>query len=163
MEWVTFGLIAVNIFSYGTFLYVIRAAGPVFAAQAGYFSMLIGVLSGMLMFDERHSAWVWVALGLMVVGMTLVKERPRPDLIQLLDPAHANRPALDEIGIRSRLRARRGDALWMSNAASSRYCSYNQTLSSSSSGRQTLNPWQPSSSASVPAAWSFIMSRNFSL
>ena len=81
MEWVTFGLIAVNIFSYGTFLYVIRAAGPVFAAQAGYFSMLTGVLSGMVMFDERHSAWVWVALGLIVVGMTLVKEQPRPDLI----------------------------------------------------------------------------------
>lgn len=86
MEWVTLGLIVVNIFSYATFLYVIRAAGPVFAAQAGYFSMLIGVLSGMVLFDERHSGWVWAALALMIVGMALVKERPRADLIPAPGP-----------------------------------------------------------------------------
>ena len=79
LEWVTFSLIVINLFSYATFLYIVRAAGPVFASQAGYLSMLVGVGTGMALFDERHSLWVWAALVLMILGMVLVKERPKPE------------------------------------------------------------------------------------
>ena len=80
VEWATLGMIAINIISYGTFLYVIKAAGPVFASQANYLTMLSGVLAGMVLFGERHSLWVWVALGLMIFGMGLVKEKPKAAL-----------------------------------------------------------------------------------
>lgn len=74
-QWATLGMILVNVVSYCVFLHLIKISGPVFASQAGYFSMTFGVLWGMALFAERHSAWVWAALALMFFGLGLVKER----------------------------------------------------------------------------------------
>jgi len=79
IEWTTLALIAVNIICYATFIYVIRLAGPVFASQANYITMLVGVLVGIIVFSEQHSAWVWAAIVLMILGMALVEERPKPE------------------------------------------------------------------------------------
>ena len=74
-QWATLAMIIVNVVSYVVFLYLINLSGPVFASQAGYFTMIFGVFWGMALFAERYSAWVWAALCLTLVGLALVKER----------------------------------------------------------------------------------------
>ena len=74
-QWATGALVLVNVVSYTFFLYLVKTAGPVFAAQAGYLSMLFGVAAGSVLLGETHSSWFWVALALMLTGMALVRER----------------------------------------------------------------------------------------
>jgi drug/metabolite transporter (DMT)-like permease len=64
-----------HLFAYGTLIWLIGRAGPVFASQIGYVTTLSGVAWGMLLLGERHSAWVWAALALLLLGITLVKPR----------------------------------------------------------------------------------------
>lgn len=54
---------------------LIRIAGPVFFSQVGYVVTVAGVLWGMLLFGERHSPWIWLALALMFIGVALVNMR----------------------------------------------------------------------------------------
>ncbi|MEM7194976.1 MAG: DMT family transporter [Pseudomonadota bacterium] len=58
--------------AYLIFLYLIRAAGAVFASMMAYVITLSGVGWGMLLFDEQHSTQVWMVLVLMITGMFLV-------------------------------------------------------------------------------------------
>lgn len=58
--------------AYVLYFQIIRMAGPVYLSQVGYLVVSIGVLAGMLIFGERHSAWVWMGIALMVSGLTLV-------------------------------------------------------------------------------------------
>ncbi len=62
-----------HIFAYFGFVWLINRSGPVFASQVGYIVTASGVLLGMAFFDERHSLWVWAALALMMIGLSLVK------------------------------------------------------------------------------------------
>ena len=41
-------------------------------SQANFLSVGFGVVFGMILFDESHSAAVWTAIGLMLVGVALV-------------------------------------------------------------------------------------------
>ena len=68
-------MVIVNVVSYASFIYLVRITGPVFASQAGYLVVAVGVAVGMLVYGERHSAWVWVAAVLLFAGVALVKER----------------------------------------------------------------------------------------
>ena len=76
LEWAMLAMILINVICYAVFVYLVTATGPVFAAQAGYPVMIFGVAWGMYLFDEQHTAWIWVAFGLMLLGMVLVRERP---------------------------------------------------------------------------------------
>ena len=58
--------------AYVLYFQIIRLAGPVYLSQVGYLVVVIGVVTGMLVFGERHSLWVWIGIGLMVAGLTLV-------------------------------------------------------------------------------------------
>lgn len=58
--------------AYVLYFQIIRMAGPVYLSQVGYLVVSVGVLAGMLIFGERHSLWVWLGIGLMVGGLTLV-------------------------------------------------------------------------------------------
>jgi drug/metabolite transporter (DMT)-like permease len=51
---------------------IVRLAGPVYMSQVGYIVCLSGVFWGWLIFDERHSLWVWAAMALIMAGLTLV-------------------------------------------------------------------------------------------
>ena len=51
---------------------VIRLAGPVFFGGVNYVSMLIGVALGIVVFDEHHTLWVWLAIALVLAGLYLV-------------------------------------------------------------------------------------------
>jgi drug/metabolite transporter (DMT)-like permease len=65
----------VHMGAYFGFIWLIGHAGPVFASQVGYVVTASGVILGMAVYDERHSAWVWAALALMFAGLALVKPR----------------------------------------------------------------------------------------
>ncbi len=67
----------VHICAYFGFVWMINRTGPVFASQVGYIVTATGVLLGMAFYDERHSLWVWAALALMMIGLSLVKPAGR--------------------------------------------------------------------------------------
>lgn len=69
------GMAAINAAAYAMFVYLIAAAGPVFASQMGYVVTLSGVAWGIILFGEQHSVWIWSALILLLAGMALVKPR----------------------------------------------------------------------------------------
>jgi len=75
-ELAVLGLGMLNLVAYAGYIWLIGHAGPVFASQIGYVVTGTGVLMGMIFFGERHAAWVWVALGVIVLGVTLVRPRP---------------------------------------------------------------------------------------
>jgi drug/metabolite transporter (DMT)-like permease len=64
--------------AFAILLYVIRTAGPVFASQTAYVITLAGVAWGMLLFGESHSLYIWAALALTLLGISLVRpQHPR--------------------------------------------------------------------------------------
>lgn len=54
------------------FLRMIHSAGPVFTSQTAYCVTIFGMIWGMVLFGERHSLWIWAALGLLIAGVILV-------------------------------------------------------------------------------------------
>jgi len=64
-----------HIIAYVGFVWLIDNAGPVFAAQVAYVVTGAGVLFGILFYHESHSYWIWLALALMMIGLSLVKPR----------------------------------------------------------------------------------------
>ncbi len=75
VTWLFVALVTINVLSYLGFIELIRLAGPVFAAQEGYIITITGVLWGMALLGERHSAWIWAAVAVMLAGLALVKPR----------------------------------------------------------------------------------------
>ena len=69
------GIAIINVTAYVIFLYLISAAGAVFATFAGYLNMVSGVIWGIILWQESHSPWVWGAVVLLAVAMYLVTER----------------------------------------------------------------------------------------
>lgn len=74
-ELAVMGLALLNLVAYAGYIWLIGHAGPVFASQTGYVVTGTGVLLGMIFFGERHSIWVWGALCLIVVGVTMVQPK----------------------------------------------------------------------------------------
>tara|TARA_Y100001934_G_scaffold90393_1_gene111921 strand:- start:16 stop:954 length:939 start_codon:yes stop_codon:yes gene_type:complete len=64
--------------AYGGFYYLVVRAGPVFASQTAYIVTLAGVLWGMIIYRETHSAWVWASLAVMIIALSLVRPRETP-------------------------------------------------------------------------------------
>ncbi|MFD0858366.1 DMT family transporter [Roseovarius aquimarinus] len=60
---------------YAVYVWLVGQAGSVFAAQASYLVTGCGVLWSMLLLQERYAIWVWVALGVMMIGIALVQPR----------------------------------------------------------------------------------------
>lgn len=61
--------------AYALFMYIIRTSGSVFASQTAYIITISGVAWGMLLFDEQHSIWAWLSIGVMLLGLFLVTPR----------------------------------------------------------------------------------------
>lgn len=62
--------------AYAGYVALLRATGPVFAAQVAYLVTGSGILWAMTLLGERYSVWVWAALGLLFAGLFLVQPRP---------------------------------------------------------------------------------------
>ncbi|PRX38406.1 EamA-like transporter family protein [Meinhardsimonia xiamenensis] len=60
---------------YAGYFAVVRRAGAVFAAQVAYLVTGFGVLWAMLLLGERYPASAWLAMALILTGMTLVRPR----------------------------------------------------------------------------------------
>ena len=54
---------------------LIRIAGPTYMSQSNFLSVGFGVVFGMVLFDERHSLYVWAAIALVLAGVALVNLR----------------------------------------------------------------------------------------
>lgn len=83
--WADFGLVDILIIGYSgltavaflLFFVLLRLAGPVFLSQAAYIITVTGIGWGMLVFGERLSAWIGLAVVLIFAGVTLVNSRRR--------------------------------------------------------------------------------------
>ena len=60
---------------YAVYVWLVGRAGSVFAAQTSYLVTGCGVLWSMLLLHERYAIWVWVALGIMMIGVAMVQPR----------------------------------------------------------------------------------------
>ncbi|MCH1521238.1 MAG: DMT family transporter [Arenicellales bacterium] len=77
--WAIVLMAGINATAYGAFYYLIVRAGPVFASQTAYVVTLAGVLWGMVIYRETHSAWVWASLVVMFIALSLVRPREKRD------------------------------------------------------------------------------------
>ena len=59
------------------FFEIIRRAGPLFWSQIGYISVVSGIVWGIVVFGEQHSAGIWLGAALMFGGLTLVNRGVR--------------------------------------------------------------------------------------
>jgi drug/metabolite transporter (DMT)-like permease len=75
IEFAVIGLILITVLAYTMFVMSVALYGPVFASQTGYVVTLAGVFWGILIFDETHSIWIWLALASMIIGLALVTPR----------------------------------------------------------------------------------------
>lgn len=74
-EWaIPFGAV-LNIIAYIGYVWLVRRTGPVFSSQVAYLVTGWGVVISIVLLGESYSAWVWAALGLMMLGVALVRPR----------------------------------------------------------------------------------------
>ncbi len=64
-------------FNFWAMFELIRIAGPTYMSQSSSLSTAFGVLYGMVLLDERHSLYVWIAIALILTGVALVNMRRR--------------------------------------------------------------------------------------
>lgn len=76
MQWAATGAGLISGIAFSCLLYVIATSGAVFATQSAYVITLAGVGWGMILFAERHSAWVWLALALTLAALAMVRPEP---------------------------------------------------------------------------------------
>ena len=70
-----FGLGLIGATAYACFVFTVRISGPIFASQVGYLVTVSGIIWGAVIFDERHSAWIWIAFVLMMLGLLCISPR----------------------------------------------------------------------------------------
>ena len=63
--------------AYTGYVSLLRSAGSVFATQVAYLVTAWAMLWSVLILDERHGPLVWLAMGLMFIGLFLVQPRPK--------------------------------------------------------------------------------------
>ena len=70
---------SLHVTAYAGYVWLVGRAGPVFAVQISYFVTIFGIFWAWVILREAYPASVWFALGLMLLGMYLVKPR-KPSL-----------------------------------------------------------------------------------
>ncbi|MER2510332.1 MAG: DMT family transporter [Amaricoccus sp.] len=81
-EWAVVISGVLNALAYSGYVWLIGQAGSVFASQIAYLVTGFGVVWSMILLGERYGVAVWLALGLMLVGVALVQPRPRPSPLE---------------------------------------------------------------------------------
>ena len=71
-HWAVVGIMINNALLLVLIFEIIRMAGPVFFGGVNYIAMLVGVVLGIIVFDEQNSLWVWLAIALVLAGVYLV-------------------------------------------------------------------------------------------
>jgi drug/metabolite transporter (DMT)-like permease len=70
-----FGHAIISGFAFFALFEMIRLSGPTFASQLNYVVTLTGVLSGILIFGEAPTWWVWAGTACVVSGVAMVNKR----------------------------------------------------------------------------------------
>lgn len=70
-----FGHAIISGFAFFALFEMIRLSGPTFASQLNYIVTLTGVLSGILLFGEAPTWWVWAGTICVLSGVALVNKR----------------------------------------------------------------------------------------
>ena len=65
--------------AYSMFFYTIKTSGAVFASQCAYIVTITGVIWGIILFSEQHTAWVWLSVAVMMLGLILVTPDEKED------------------------------------------------------------------------------------
>ncbi len=66
-----------HVLVYAGYVWLVGRAGPVFAVQVSFLVTLFGVFWARIVLGEAYAPTVWLALGVMLVGMYLVQPRKR--------------------------------------------------------------------------------------
>ena len=74
-EWALLGLTVLHVVAYGGYLRIVQVAGPVFASQVGTVVTVSGVLLSAWFLGERNTPYIWTAMMMLLVGLTLVRPR----------------------------------------------------------------------------------------
>ncbi len=76
-EWALIVSSALHALIYSAYVWLAARAGSVFASQCSYIVTAAGLLWAMLLLGERFSPWVWAAVAVMLLGLSLVQPRNR--------------------------------------------------------------------------------------
>ena len=76
-EFAIIGLGLITAVAYTMFVMSVSLFGSVFSSQVGYLVTLTGVFWGILIFDEKHSTWIWMSIATIIIGLALVTPRDR--------------------------------------------------------------------------------------
>ncbi len=74
-EWALLFTSLFHVAAYSGYIWLVGMSGPVFSSQVSYVVTLAGVFLSALILSESYSSWVWMALILMLAGLTLVQPR----------------------------------------------------------------------------------------
>lgn len=66
---------------YTTYVWLVGRTGPTFAVQVAYLVTGFGVIWAMLVLGESYSGYLWLAMGMMFVGIFLVQPRDNNELV----------------------------------------------------------------------------------
>jgi drug/metabolite transporter (DMT)-like permease len=80
-DWAVLASSSIHVVVYSSDVWLIAAAGPVFAVQVSYIVTLSGVIWARLILGESYSPWVWAALALVLAGVFLVQPKPKLALV----------------------------------------------------------------------------------
>ena len=72
-EWAMAGTAIAHLIAYSGYIWLVGFAGVVFTAQISYIVTLAGITNSILFLGESYSAWVWLAVTMMLAGLTLVQ------------------------------------------------------------------------------------------
>ena len=71
----------IHVIVYTTYVWMVGAAGAVFAVQVSYLVTGFGVLWAMMILGESYSAWIWSAMVLILAGEFLVQPCQKAGLV----------------------------------------------------------------------------------
>lgn len=69
---------ALNVAAYTGFIFLIGRTGPLFASQVSYLTPPAGILAGVVLLGESVTAGIGWSVGLVLLGIFLVRPRPEP-------------------------------------------------------------------------------------
>lgn len=95
-EFAQMGSAVLHVLAYTGYVWLVGRAGPVFTVQISYLVTLFGILFAKLILNEAYPPAIWMALGLMLLGMYLVQPRRNPSLASPANPSLAEASAIGD-------------------------------------------------------------------
>lgn len=72
-EFAILGSACAHAIAYSGYMWLVGFAGVVFSAQISYIVTIAAIAIAILFLNESYSSWVWLAIGLILFGLTLVQ------------------------------------------------------------------------------------------